>query len=57
VIAALDAEGGLEGLDFAEGLGGALSGGEFGLEVGVGEEDEMEVAGGVGWRSLLGAEG
>ncbi len=58
VIAALDAEVGLEGFDFGEGLGGAFGGGELGLAVGVGEEDETEVSGGGLRRGRrLGAQG
>ncbi len=54
VVSALDAEVGLEGLDLAEGECGAFGGGEFGLGVGVGEEDEAEGAGLGGGRSGLG---
>ena len=52
VVAALDAEVGLEGFDLCKGEGGAFVGTELGLVVGVGEEDEAEIAGAGGGRGL-----
>jgi len=45
VVAAHDGEFGLEGGDFFEAEITAVGGIEFGLDVGVGEEDEIEGAG------------
>ncbi len=44
VVAAHDGEIGFDGGDFAEAHVAAVSGVEFGLDVGVGEEDEVEGA-------------
>jgi hypothetical protein len=49
VIAAHDGEIGFGGGDFAEAHIAAVSGVEFGLDVGVGEEDEIEGA----WLGLV----
>ena len=45
VVAAHDGEVGVEGGDFAEAHVAAVGGVEFGLDVGVGEEDEVEMGG------------